>query len=53
MSDFKAKMPRSRWRSLQRSTDPQQHLRGPTSKGRGRRGEGEVKGREEQGEGRD
>jgi len=45
---FKAKMPRPRWRSLQRSTDPQQYLRGPTSKGRG-----EVKGREEQGEGRD
>ena len=48
MSDFKAKMhqnrfrPRPRWGSLQRSPDP---LRGPTSKGYRKGGEGEREGK--------
>jgi len=57
MSDFKAKMyqvqfrlgrsPRPRWGSLQRSPDPIDGLRGPTSKGR----EGKGKGRGREGRG--
>ena len=58
MSDFKAKMhqirfrlglrPRPRWGSLQRSPDPLAGFKGPTSKGREGReeGEGEGKGRD-------
>jgi len=50
MSDFKAKMyqiqfrlglcPRPRWGSLQHSPRPPCWIKGPTSKGRGRGGEG-------------
>jgi len=60
MSDFKAKMhqirfwlglrPRPRWGRLQRAPEPLAGFKGPTSKGRerrgGREGEGEREGKE-------
>jgi len=55
MSDFKARMhkirsplglrPRPRWESLQRSPSPLAVFKGPTSKGRAGKEEGEGKGR--------
>jgi len=47
--------PRPRWGSLQPSTDPQLYLRGHTSKGRERKGEGKgrgEKGKQSVGEGK-
>ena len=53
MSDFKVKMHQirfRRWGSLQRSPDPLAEFKGPTSKGRERRGrEGEREVKEGQG----